>query len=194
MHCTHLIKLILDDSDSDDDLEMTIASIEELVNRKRGTTLHCGSIQGHAYIWRDRVHGHHKLFHDYFGENPVYSPVLFRRRFRMNRSLFLRIQHAVEAHDPYFVQKKNAVGIDGLSSLQKITAAMRMLTYGVAADFVDEYVRIGESNAIESLKKFVKAVISIFSEKYMMRSPNEDDIARLLKEGESRGFLGMLGS
>ena len=81
MHCTHLIKLILDDSDSDDDLEMTIASIEELVNKKRGTTLHRGSIQGHAYIWQDRVHGHHKLFHDYFGENPVYSPVLFRKRF-----------------------------------------------------------------------------------------------------------------
>ena len=89
-------------------------------------------------------------------------------------------------------KKKNGVGIDGLSSLQKIIAVMRMLAYGVAADFVDEYVRIGESIAIESLKKFVKAVISIFSKKYM-RSPNKDGIARLLKEGESHGFLGMLG-
>ena len=106
MHCTHLIKLILDDSNSDDDLEMTIAYIEELVNKKRRTMLHRDSIQGHAYIWRDRVHGYHKLFHDYFGENPIYSPVLFQRRFRMNQPLFLCIQHAVEAHDPYFVQKK----------------------------------------------------------------------------------------
>ncbi|KAF8391284.1 hypothetical protein HHK36_023586 [Tetracentron sinense] len=109
----------------------------------------------------------------------------------MQRSLFLRIQSAVEAHDPYFVQKTNVVGTLGLSSLQKITAAMRMLAYGVAADYVDEYVRIGESTAIESLKKFVKAVVAIFSDEYL-RSPNNDDTARLLAVGENRGFPGML--
>ena len=46
----------------------------------------------------------------------------------------------------------------GLSSLQKMTFAIRMLAYGVTCDLMDEYVRIGESTAIESLKKFVKAV------------------------------------
>ncbi|CAL5412461.1 unnamed protein product [Camellia sinensis] len=49
----------------------------------------------------------------------------------------------------------------GLSSLQKITAALKMLAYGVAADFMDEYLRIGESTAMKSLKKFVKAVCLI---------------------------------
>ena len=68
-----------------------------------------------------------------------------------------------------------------------------MLAYGVAADFMDEYVRIGESTAIESLKYFVKAVVDIFSNKYL-RSPNSNDIAKLLAVGESRGFPGMLGS
>ncbi|KAK3183435.1 hypothetical protein Dsin_030721 [Dipteronia sinensis] len=68
-----------------------------------------------------------------------------------------------------------------------------MLAYGVAADAVDEYVRIGESTAIESLKKFVRAVIEIFSDEYL-RSPSSNDIARLLAEGEHRGFPGMLGS
>ncbi|KAF8392897.1 hypothetical protein HHK36_021137 [Tetracentron sinense] len=125
--------------------------------------------------------------------SPVYPPILFRRRFRMQRSLFLRIQYAVEAYDPYFVQKIDAIGMLGLSSLQKITAAMRMLAYGVAADYVDEYVRIGESTAIESLKKFVQAVVAIFSDEYL-RSPNNDDIARLLAVGENSGFPGMLGS
>ncbi|KAF8408735.1 hypothetical protein HHK36_004803 [Tetracentron sinense] len=57
----------------------------------------------------------------------------------MQRSLFLHIQSAVETHDPYFVQKINAVGTLGLSSLQKITAAMRRLAYGVAADYINEY-------------------------------------------------------
>ncbi|KAF8408724.1 hypothetical protein HHK36_004789 [Tetracentron sinense] len=67
----------------------------------------------------------------------------------MQRSLFLHIQSTVEAHDPYFVQKTNVVGTLDLSSLQKITTAMRMLAYGVVADYVNEYVRIGESTAIE---------------------------------------------
>ncbi|XP_028096765.1 uncharacterized protein LOC114296650 [Camellia sinensis] len=111
---------------------------------------------------------------------------------RMKRSLFLRIQAAVEAHDPYFLQKRNCAGKLGLSSLQKITVALRMLAYGVATDFMDEYVRIGESTAIESLKYFVKAV-DIFSNEYL-RSSNSHDIAKLLVVGESCGFPRMLGS
>jgi hypothetical protein len=40
---------------------------------------------------------------------------------------------------------------------------------------------------------FVKAVVSIFYAEYL-RSPNSEDIARLLAIGESHGLLGMLGS
>ncbi|XP_072150654.1 uncharacterized protein [Setaria viridis] len=111
----------------------------------------------------------------------------------MRRTLFVRIWNAVEQHDEYFVQKRNDAGVLGLSSLQKITAAFRMLTYGVAADATDDYIRIGESTAIESLRRFVSAVVEIFGDEYL-RSPNEDDTARLLAIGESRGFPGMLGS
>ena len=68
-----------------------------------------------------------------------------------------------------------------------------MLTYGVAADATDDYVRIGESTAIESLRRFVSAVVEVFGDEYL-KSPNEDDTARLLAIGESRGFPGMLGS
>ncbi|KAK9199388.1 hypothetical protein WN944_014579 [Citrus x changshan-huyou] len=89
--------------------------------------------------------------------------------------------------------KRNCAGVLGLSSLQKISATMRMLAYGVSGDSIDEYVRIGESTTIESLKKFVRAVIEIFSNEYL-RSPNTNDIARLLAEGKQRGFLRMLGS
>ncbi|XP_030936345.1 uncharacterized protein LOC115961509 [Quercus lobata] len=74
-----------------------------------------------------------------------------------------------------------------------MTAAIRMLDYGVSTDFTDEYIRIGETTTIKCLKKFVKAVVSIFSEEYL-RSPNNNDIARLLAVGQHRGFPGMLGS
>ena len=111
----------------------------------------------------------------------------------MKCSLFLSIQSKVEAYDSYFVQKRNSAKKLGLSSLQKIIAALRMLTYGVSSNLIDKYVQIGETTALESLKKFVTAAIDVFSKEYL-RKPNNEDIARLLTHGEHRGFPGMLGS
>jgi len=99
----------------------------------------------------------------------------------------------VESYDDYFVQKRSAANVLGLSCFQKVTAAFRMLTYGVPADATDEYVRIGESTAIESLRRFVAAVVDLFEEEYL-RYPNEADTVRLLALGEQNGFPGMLGS
>ncbi|XP_030939981.1 putative nuclease HARBI1 [Quercus lobata] len=173
-------KLLFDDSDEDEIMRRILKG--STVQRK------C-----RRYIERDRLAGHKRLYLDYFADTPVYPPNLFRRRFRMSRSLFLRIQSRVETYESYFIQKRDGAQKWGLSSLQKITAALRMLAYGVTADFMDEYVRIGESTVMKSLKKFVKAVVDIFSNEYL-RSPNNDDIARLLANGERRGFPGMLGS
>ena len=80
----------------------------------------------------------------------------------MSRHLFVRIMNVVEAHDDYFVQKRNAANILGLSCFQKVTAAFRMITYGVPADLTDECVRNGESTVLESLRRFVAAVVDIF--------------------------------
>jgi hypothetical protein len=80
----------------------------------------------------------------------------------MSRSLFLRIKSTLEATEPYFVQRRNAAGRLGLSSLQKMTAAKRMLAYGTTADFCDEYVSIGESTAIKCVKNLLKLWFQIF--------------------------------
>ncbi|KAL5548699.1 hypothetical protein UlMin_003930 [Ulmus minor] len=68
-----------------------------------------------------------------------------------------------------------------------------MLAYGIAADATDEYIKIGESTAIQSLKKICRAVVEVFSEQYL-RSPNANDVARLLHISKRRGFPGMLDS
>ena len=70
---------------------------------------------------------------------------------------------------------------------------IKMLVYGVLANFMDEYLKIGESTTIKSFKNFVKSVASIFSKEYL-RSPNDNDIGRLLAIGQHHGFLGMLRS
>ena len=69
----------------------------------------------------------------------------------------------------------------------------RILAYGVPADATDEYVKIGESTAIECVKRFCHAIVEIFASRYL-REPTTNDVARLLYIGEQRGFPRMLGS
>jgi hypothetical protein len=68
-----------------------------------------------------------------------------------------------------------------------------MIAYRVPADAMDDCVRVGESTTLQCLIKFVVAVVEVFGPKYL-RLPNEQDTAKLLAIGESRGFSGMLGS
>ena len=142
---------------------------------------------------RDFQMGHDRIYRDYFAPDPVYPSPLFRRRFRMRRELFMRIHDAVVAYESYFEQKPDALGNLGLSSLQKITAALRIFAYGISSDSVDEYVRIAESTALKCLKLFAAAVVDIFSEVYL-RQPTADDIERHLIVNAKRGFPGMFGS
>ncbi|XP_062088359.1 uncharacterized protein LOC133794934 [Humulus lupulus] len=111
----------------------------------------------------------------------------------MGCPLFLHILDAIQRHDNYFIQRRDGMGKLGLSGLQKVTDVFRMLAYGVPADATDEYIKIGESTTIESLKRFCRAVVEVFGARYL-RSPNADDVARLLHIGERQGFPGMLGS
>lgn len=91
-----------------------------------------------------------------------------------------------------FRTRFDTVGRRRLSLLQKCTTALRMLAYRGPADYVDEYIRIGETTVIDCLVNFVKGINEIFGAKYFRR-PNVEDICRLLRMGV-RGFPGLLGS
>ena len=145
------------------------------------------------YRYRDRVSRNTRLLNDYFIENPIYDETLFRRCFRLSRPLFLRILHTLQQHNNYFVQRRNVSNTIGLSDEQKMTVALRMLAYGMSADLIDEYVRIGESITIECVKRFCQGVVEIFGPEYL-RSPNTADIFRMLRKANQRGFPGILGS
>ncbi|KAJ9565986.1 hypothetical protein OSB04_001952 [Centaurea solstitialis] len=73
--------------------------------------------------------------------------------------------------------------------LSNVPSVFRMLAYGVSADSTDEYVKIGESMVLEALKRFCRAIVEVFGERYL-RTPNANDVARLLQIGEQRGFPG----
>jgi hypothetical protein len=67
----------------------------------------------------------------------------------MSCSLYLRIVHAIEGHDDHFLQKKDRNKRLGLSSLYKIITTFMMISQGVVADFMDHYIKIGESTVIK---------------------------------------------
>jgi hypothetical protein len=111
----------------------------------------------------------------------------------MRRPLFLRIVSEVENHEQFFVQGRNAAGTLGFTACQKITAAIKMLTYRVTGDYVDKYLRISKTTAMMSLKLFAQAMVSLYSDTYL-RSPTKHDVARLLTNDDSHDFPRMLGS
>ncbi|XP_024172023.1 uncharacterized protein LOC112178036 [Rosa chinensis] len=93
----------------------------------------------------------------------------------------------------YFQQRVDCRSQPGFTPHQKVTAEMRMLVYGNAADTLDEYLRMGESTTRECLKKFCDTIMRIY-EAGFLRKPTQEDIDWLLRKGVSRGFPGMLGS
>ncbi|XP_062181978.1 uncharacterized protein LOC133886243 [Phragmites australis] len=160
-----------------------------------------GSVPSRKRIHLYRLEGHIRLYNDYFTDPPVYPDYISRRRYCyklrlstfMKHNLFLKIVGAVKEKDPRFQQRRNAAGELGLSVLQKVTMAFRMLAYDAPADSLDECLHLGESTIIESMRRFVRAVVEVFGDEYL-RSPNDEDTAHLFAINASRGFPGMLGS
>jgi hypothetical protein len=82
----------------------------------------------------------------------------------------------------------NATGALGFTLYQKCFAAIHMISYGIAADIFDEYLRMGEITCLESMYMYCRVVIAVF------RVPTVEGTRRLLSINESRGFPGMIGS
>lgn len=180
----------LEDQQMEESIAMAVALTAALTQVRQQ---HGGSVMGHKVKDRGREAGAKQLDRDYFDENSVYDERDFRRRFRMRKNLFVRIEKAIEVKDNYFVQKRDAKQQFGFTARQKMASAIFQLGYGAPADSLDSYLRMAESTSIESLKCFCKTVIACFAEEYLRR-PTQSDVDRLLEVNKARGFPGMLGS
>uniref|UniRef100_R7WBQ9 L-gulonolactone oxidase n=1 Tax=Aegilops tauschii TaxID=37682 RepID=R7WBQ9_AEGTA len=127
-----------------------------------------GSTVGRLCIPRNRHLRSMMLMQDYFADNPTYPLHFFRRR-------------------------RNAAGLLGFSTYQKISAAMRLIAYGILADYADEYLRIDEDTTFESVRRFAKVMIRVFGHVYL-RAPNKEDTIKLMAANEKRVWPDMLGS
>ena len=110
----------------------------------------------------------------------------------MSTELFRCIAEKLASHDRFFQQRRNVAGELGHSTFHKMTAALRMLAYGIPADLVDDHLAMGESQAIMWVKRSAVGIVQVFGPEYL-RTPNAEDDARLLEMNKARGFPGMLG-
>ena len=193
-----LISAALDDSDDDQQetlSELLIQGVMPYDSEGEGRSMWEAAQWGRRRVYRhrDREGGDVRLFHDYFADESVYNNQLFTRRYRMRRPLFFRFIDGVSHFDPWFLQAPDATGRLGLSTLQKSTAAIRMLAYGVPADACDEYVRLGESTVLEAMKRWVAVIHACFGETYL-RQPMRVDIEKQMQINSARGFPGMFAS
>ncbi|XP_045797550.1 uncharacterized protein LOC123891686 [Trifolium pratense] len=118
---------------------------------RRKKILEDGAPRSRKYVNRDHSAANQRLIDDYFANEPTYDDAMFRRRYRMQKHLFLRIVGDLSSSDNYFTQRADAAKKEGISPLAKCTTAMRMLAYGMAADAVDEYIKkFGSSSRIAS--------------------------------------------
>jgi hypothetical protein len=107
-------------------------------------------------------------------------------------TLFLSIIHKLSETSPYFSEMYDAIGCVGLTPLQKCTDVVRQLAYDMAADTIDEYLKLGKSTALECLEYYCSDIIECFGAEFLRRS-TVADTQRLLAKAKEHEFLDMLG-
>jgi hypothetical protein len=59
-------------------------------------------------------------------------------------SFFLGIMHKHNETSSYFTERHDATGFIGLTPLQKCTTTLWQLAYGITANTIDEYLKLGK--------------------------------------------------
>jgi hypothetical protein len=99
----------------------------------------------------------------------------------------------MKKYNKFVEKRRNAARELGHSTYQNVTAALRMLAYGIPADLVDDYLPMGESQAIKCVKSFAVGIVKVLDEVYL-RAPMLKTRKGLWSSTKKRGFLGMLDS
>ncbi|XP_070682437.1 uncharacterized protein [Malus domestica] len=131
-----------------------------------------GSIAGRSYKPRNRAMTHVNLMNNYFDPNSMYTEEDFRRHFQMRRHVFERFLCDVQHVNPYFRQKRDRASRPSFSPHQKVTVALRMMTYGSPADSMDETHGMSESTCLDTLQEFCDTIVQLYKDEYLHK-PNQ---------------------
>eukprot|EP00170_Pyropia_yezoensis_P003589 contig_14977_g3599 len=175
---------------------LTLLRLRRRRRGRKGPARRRGSVQGRMpNKKRNFALGVAMIRRDYFGVGgapPIYDEVDFERRFRVPRTLFLRIYYDIKDLT-WWAQRPNATGRLQAHPLQKLVAAFRVLGYGESPDRVDEYVRLSKSTVHEAVRRLVAFFLHKYQAVYL-RAPTIEDLKRILARNAERGLPGCIGS
>nr|GEY32521.1 hypothetical protein [Tanacetum cinerariifolium] len=136
----------MSDLDDMDDIEMIMQQLQLEQELEQAA----GSSNRRKYIYHECLEAEERFETDYFGAHPKYPDYYFRRRYRMNRKLFLEIvasidnyiqtHHPLPLHFDFFRVRPDATGLPGFSVIMKCSCVIRQLAYGVTPDALDGVV------------------------------------------------------
>jgi hypothetical protein len=69
----------------------------------------------------------------------------------------------------YFIERHDATGHIGLTPLEKFITALRQLAYGMSADTINEYLKLGKATALECLEYYCAGIIDCYVAKFLWR-------------------------
>ncbi|XP_047942715.1 uncharacterized protein LOC125189484 [Salvia hispanica] len=158
----------------DEEFEELVAAVQAEADEEEAALAEAAAaavprpIYRQRYINRDHAGADQRLMEDYFGDN---TP-----RYRC------------------FTLRHDATGRPGLSTYQKCTVAIRQLAFAGPADMFDEYLQMGETTALKTLRQFCKSIKAIFKGEYL-RKPTGEECQRLINmHGTVHHFPGMMGN
>ena len=129
-------------------------------------------------------------------QEPYLDDYHFNRRFRMGPVMFSRLLYEIQDPDSGHVEYQkgtDCLGECGASALQKLTAVIRILAYGVAFDAVHDYTGVQEGVARKVFYAFCDWLNARYGGTYLgVWTP--EAIAKEMAINAARGFTGMLGS
>nr|XP_043616280.1 protein ALP1-like [Erigeron canadensis] len=157
-------------------------------------TTSSNAVQNRRTIERQREIGHQILLNDWFVDEPKYDDAYFRKKFRMEKSMFLKIVDDIEANFPYFRDGFDAHWRGSFKLLQKVASAVRQLATGNLPDEYDEYLHMAARTGRDSLDHFCDTIIKLYGREYLRRL-TQHDVARIFQAHEERHHMPrMLGS
>jgi hypothetical protein len=84
-----VVNELIDSSSSNDGDNFYFDATNIVAEASLNEPIHRGSIIGHHIVDRERLSWHYLLYHDYFSDNPIFGPELFRQRLVRNFKIWL---------------------------------------------------------------------------------------------------------
>eukprot|EP00171_Calliarthron_tuberculosum_P021667 IDg21667t1 len=127
---------------------------------------------------------------DYLSQRPVYTPMHFRRCFRVPLRLFRLLELDLPKQDATFTQKVDGLGRSGATCWQKILMCLRRLGYGSPFSALDDQARMSIESMRQTFQRFNRAMKLCYGAKYLNRAHTLSELQTIESFYSSKRFPG----